>query len=169
MRVLTVRQPWAGSIIHHGKDVENRSRNVAGSYRGPVAIHVSLRHDYVAQNGPHADVLGFINQHHTYGWGHVIGVVELVGSHESEDCYGADLRRLADLARHDYEAFKAVPDSGAGGLVGRVRFCSRWAMDEHHHLVLANPRAIDPISAKGRLGLWRPDDALAAQIAESLA
>ena len=30
MRVLTVRQPWAWAIIHGGKDVENRVRNLAG-------------------------------------------------------------------------------------------------------------------------------------------
>ena len=41
MRVLTVRQPWAWAIIHGGKDVENRTRNLAGAYRGPVAIHVA--------------------------------------------------------------------------------------------------------------------------------
>jgi hypothetical protein len=42
LRVLTVRQPWAWSLIEGGKDVENRSRNIAGSYRGPVAIHAGL-------------------------------------------------------------------------------------------------------------------------------
>lgn len=42
MRILTVRQPWVWAIIHGGKDVENRVRNIAGSYRGPVAIHVAL-------------------------------------------------------------------------------------------------------------------------------
>lgn len=30
LRVLTVRQPWAWSLIEGGKDVENRSRNIAG-------------------------------------------------------------------------------------------------------------------------------------------
>jgi hypothetical protein len=43
MRALTVRQPWAWAIVHGGKDVENRTRNLAGSYRGPVAIHAALR------------------------------------------------------------------------------------------------------------------------------
>jgi len=42
MRVLTVRQPWAWAIIHGGKDIENRVRNLAGEYRGPVAIHAGL-------------------------------------------------------------------------------------------------------------------------------
>ena len=42
LRVLTVRQPWAWSLIEGGKDCENRVRNIAGSYRGPVAIHAGL-------------------------------------------------------------------------------------------------------------------------------
>lgn len=46
MRILTVRQPWAWAIIHGGKDVENRVRNIAGDYRGPIAIHVGLQHDH---------------------------------------------------------------------------------------------------------------------------
>ena len=43
LRVLTVRQPYAWAIIHGGKDIENRTRNIAGSYRGPVAIHAALQ------------------------------------------------------------------------------------------------------------------------------
>ena len=41
MRILTVRQPWAWAIIHGGKDVENRVRNIAGDYHGPIAIHAA--------------------------------------------------------------------------------------------------------------------------------
>ena len=35
MKAITVRQPWAYAIMHLGKDVENRTCNIAGSYRGP--------------------------------------------------------------------------------------------------------------------------------------
>mgnify|MGYP001137357808 FL=1 len=45
MRAITVRQPWAWAIVFGQKDVENRSRNIAGRYRGPVAIHAGLRDD----------------------------------------------------------------------------------------------------------------------------
>jgi hypothetical protein len=38
-RVLSVRPPWAWSIIFGGKDVENRSWDTA--YRGPILIHAS--------------------------------------------------------------------------------------------------------------------------------
>lgn len=53
---------------------------------------------------------------------------------------------------------------------GERYFCSRWAMEDHYHLVLANPRPLpSPIPATGRLGLWRPDDTLAAAITEQFA
>ena len=29
LRILTVRQPYAWAIIHGGKDIENRTRNIA--------------------------------------------------------------------------------------------------------------------------------------------
>jgi len=40
LKALSVRQPWAHLIIHHGKDIENRSWRT--SYRGPILIHASL-------------------------------------------------------------------------------------------------------------------------------
>lgn len=42
MRAITLRQPWAWAVAEAGKDVENRVRNIAGSYRGPLAIHAGL-------------------------------------------------------------------------------------------------------------------------------
>lgn len=44
-RILTVRQPWAWAIIHGGKTVENRVRNISGDYRGPVLIHAAKVND----------------------------------------------------------------------------------------------------------------------------
>ena len=44
---LSVRQPWAHTILHLGKDIENRSW--AWDYRGPLVIHASKngsRQDY---------------------------------------------------------------------------------------------------------------------------
>lgn len=38
---LSVRQPWAFSILHGGKDIENRSWPTR--FRGPVLIHAGLR------------------------------------------------------------------------------------------------------------------------------
>lgn len=39
--VLTIRQPWAWSIVHGRKRVENRSWQM--NYRGPLLIHAGAR------------------------------------------------------------------------------------------------------------------------------
>jgi hypothetical protein len=36
---LSIRQPWAHCIIHHGKDIENRTWSTR--FRGPVLIHAA--------------------------------------------------------------------------------------------------------------------------------
>ena len=146
MRVLTVRQPWAWAIIHGGKDVENRSRNIAGDYRGPVAIHAGKR--FKADEIRAAceafptlapDVKDRIKGQSLFGGdplyvGAIIGVVDLIDSHWARDCFG-------------YYGTE-------------IRPCSEWAELNARHLTLARPRPIEPIPAKGKLGLWRPDDEL---------
>lgn len=138
MRILTVRQPWAWAIIHGGKDVENRVRNIAGDYRGPVAIHVAGEYAETSTDLPalhdamdewcdaHCFTTGVIPQSHPWfaGVGQIIGVVDLVDVH-------------TDLV---------------GGRP--VVHCSPWAEDGAHHLVLANPRPLaEPIPYRGALGL----------------
>lgn len=137
MRVLTVRQPWAWAIVHGQKDVENRSRNIAGDYRGPVAIHAGL--------GSDPDGWDYLYSEHRDLWGKampgagnpaiakgaIIGVVDLVDVHLS-DTYA--------------ECWDPVHE--------RSTQCSPWAMKNYHHLVLANPRPlVTPIPFKGALGL----------------
>jgi len=170
MRVLTVRQPWAWAIVHGGKDIENRTRNLAGTYRGPVAIHAGreLDHGYdqhliggavgrlarstraglehVAQFGGDVRTPGNEITERFGNRGAVIGVVDLVGVHRDVDC-----RAVGPLDDDD------------------PRYCTPWAMPGHHHLVLANPRPLRrPIPATGRLGLWRPDGDLHAAITAQL-
>ncbi|MBO9555576.1 hypothetical protein [Cellulomonas sp.] len=147
MRVLTVRQPWAWAIVHGGKDVENRVRPL-GPYRGLVAIHAAVRD---APNAPPTLEIAWQmwwgneqNNGRDPGGqrGHVIGVIDLVGEHTEQDC---------------------------AGYYGNDR-CTPWAMAGHRHLELANPRPLAiPVPARGRLGLWRPDDALSAAIEQQLA
>lgn len=90
MRILTVRQPWAWAIIHGGKDVENRSRNIAGSYRGPVAIHAARldADDLYAVYGAVAAAMGkpFGNETWVHHRGVIIGVVDLVDVHLGIEC-----------------------------------------------------------------------------------
>ena len=149
MRILTVRQPWAWAIIHGGKDVENRVRNIAGSYRGPVAIHAAKERE------PH--VWAHVEQLAGERWpeeqdvrGAIIGVVDLCGVHESERD-GCGTRK------------------GTARLGEVIPLCSEWAEPWAHHLVLANPRPLAaPIPFKGALGLRRLDDATIARIEAQL-
>ena len=176
MRAITIRQPWAWAVIHAGKTVENRSRNIAGDYRGPVAIHASKRDDlnaFIASNvlceaveshlPRRASGIADMREPWILNRGMIIGVADLVDVHYATDCYDANTKRLTALYNSGPEGRKeveAMPDNGCGGIIGKARFCSLWAHDEMFHLVFANPRPLThPIPARGQLGLWTlPDD-----------
>ncbi|HEY3718311.1 MAG TPA: hypothetical protein VGL39_27630 [Jatrophihabitantaceae bacterium] len=149
MKALTVQPPWSWAIIHGGKSVENRTQN--WSYRGPLAIHAGARwsergaaflplrtawwneHDCCADGEPVPDEPLPRDLFDPEDFGAIIGVVDLVDVHWADDCWGP-----------------------IGG------HCSPWAegIDARGgdkpiaHLVLTNPRAVDPIPCPGRLGLW---------------
>lgn len=139
MRALTVQQPWAWAIVHGGKDVENRTRNLAGSYRGPLAIHAGLREDEAAYDDDMIrSALGEVDDswllEERLATGVVLGVVDLVAVHHETD-HGPGSR------------------------------CSWWGQRGIWHLQLANARPLAAlIAAKGRLGLWTPDAGLVAAI-----
>jgi hypothetical protein len=134
MRVLTVRQPWAWAIIHGGKDVENRVRNLAGDYRGLVAIHAGKSIDTRASMPRVAlpDPLVLIT-------GGIIGVVEMVDVHHADRC-------------------STVVETWDKSLSFVVDTCSPWAELDVNHFVLKSPRALaHPIAFRGALGLRRLD------------
>lgn len=132
MRALTVQQPWGTAIIRWGKDVENRSRNIAGAYRGPLAIHAGKTEDECGYGdemirqalGTYDDSWRLLDHLETRGA--IIGVVDLVAVHHHSD-HGPDR-------------------------------CSPWAQSgDLWHLVLADPRPLEvPIPCRGALGLWTP-------------
>jgi hypothetical protein len=143
MRILTVRQPWAWAwaIIHGGKNIENRVRNLAGDYRGPVAIHTALTG--ATFDGKHAKLWPFDSRHIT---GSIIGVVDLVGVHVAR---AAASGRRVDWAEH------TKPEE----------LCSPWAIWDNWHLEMANPRLLStPIPWKGALGLRKLPAEVAGQI-----
>lgn len=159
MRILTVRQPWAWAIIHGGKDVENRVRNIAGGYRGPVAIHAAIgktaelneRQERLLlaadEDGRHG-IGDWLDGEPIVG-GVILGVVDLVEVHRAE---GNEHGITADMIRGD----------GRYGLNGA---CSPWAEANSHHLVLANPRPLsDLIRYRGALGLRHLDADTTARI-----
>ena len=155
MRAITVRQPWAWQIIHQGKNVENRTRNIAGKYRGPVAIHAGLQPDKEALRRLPKRAPEWVTAPRVFDYGVILGVVDLVDVHYAHSC----------LTRRDGLA-----------LVGPAEpCCGQWAQRDVYHLVLANARPIsknpvaDPgIPCRGALGLWTPPADVVARL-ESLA
>lgn len=131
IRIMTVRQPWAYAIFYQGKDVENRSRNIAGSYRGPVLVQAAMQHDIHA---PHeiqkrfddaTDLGGMLWTRQQYGF--IIGVVDLVDVHKTSE-----------------------------GIAAGFGLCSRWAETDMWHLQLESPRLLpSPVPYRGKLGLTR--------------
>jgi hypothetical protein len=141
MRVLTVRQPWAHEIIFGGKDVENRVRNIAGSYRGPVAIHAGLSYDEDAVIWTDTRPIPIDEDgSHTHPAGAIIGVVYLTGVHG------------VMMTSNRWHCETVPADSGP---------CSAWADLSARHLVLANPRPLlNQIPFRGALGLRTLDESV---------
>lgn len=139
-RVISIRNPWAWAIVHGGKDVENRTTNIAGEYRGAVLIHVSKAYADGWESKTLADLM---NQHpgvheepqpwHDHA-GMIIGVADLLDVHQHKTVGGClDTNSVSHM---------------------RSEVCSPWAEEGAVHLVLANPRALDePIPYRGALGL----------------
>lgn len=153
MRILTVRQPWAWAIIHGGKDIENRVSNIAGGYRGPVAIHAGLALDESAFGSEtlHNAWLSAGGDAAPGGWGlskrgRIIGVVDLLDVHVARAAVSGRLVDWSDGTKPE-------------------QLCSPWAEWDFFHLVLANPRPLaEPIPYTGALGLRRLDDDTTARI-----
>ena len=132
MKVLSVRQPWAHAIVSGEKDVENRTRNVVGAWRGPIAIHAGLTIDAGASSTPQRGLLEEIRRrdHPTLIVGAILGVVNVIEVHLAQSCR----------------------NRGGSGL------CSPWAQDGTVHIVLADARMLaDPIPYRGALGLRELD------------
>jgi hypothetical protein len=72
VKALTVRQPWAGAIVHQTKRVENRTWKLPSSMHGArILIHAAAQPDKQAiVYGPNLDVYGAI-----------IGAATLTGCH----------------------------------------------------------------------------------------
>lgn len=147
MRILTVRQPWAWAIVNGGKTVENRIRNLAGGYRGPVAIHAGKAFDDAGWDhpllGPMLDDALRQEDEIEFTPAAIVGVVDIVDVH---------------LCSGECSPWALGPvDLGHG-----IR--DLW------HLVLENPRPLtEPIPYTGALGLRRLDDETIARIQAAIA
>ncbi|WP_026931713.1 ASCH domain-containing protein [Glycomyces tenuis] len=141
IRALTVRQPWAHLIARGGKTVENRTRRT--HWRGPVLIHA-------AKTLPVAQ------------WARARGRFGQSAVPEREALPLGAVVAVADLTECHGSGWPWRCNSGA---------CARWGDHgpETWHWVLANVRPLlDPIPARGQLGLWTPANELAAAVATAL-
>ncbi|MFD9568076.1 hypothetical protein [Streptomyces sp. NPDC059994] len=75
MKAISIRQPWAGAIVHQSKRVENRTWKLPASMHGArVLIHAAAQPDrHAIVYGPHLDVYGAI-----------VGVATITGCHWAE-------------------------------------------------------------------------------------
>lgn len=80
LRALSVRQPWAHAIVHHGKDVENRTRRLG--HRGWTLIHASANasDDQVASALGFMGQLGVVPDRGQMRWGGIVGVALIIDS-----------------------------------------------------------------------------------------
>lgn len=149
MRAITIRQPHAWAVIHADK-VENRTRNIAGEYRGWVAIHAGLakyEQDNASSRAHRAAQGTEVDTRIVYGA--VIGVARLIDVHLSEDQGGIGCGGLDDdCASH---------------------LCSPFALPDNFHFVWADRRPLaTPIPWRGSLPLWTVPDDLEAAIREQV-
>ena len=119
---LSIRQPWAWSIIEAGKDIENREW--ATRHRGPICIHASLytnAEDDYASNAIFIKSLGVtLPPFNSQKRGGIIGVVDIVDVVTESDSpwffgrYGFVLENA--------RAVDFIPSSGMPGL---FKWCER--------------------------------------------
>lgn len=150
MRAITVRQPWAWQIVNQRKDVENRTRNIAGKYRGPVAIHAALKPDEEALRRLPVRAPEWVTAPRIFDYGVFLGVVDLVDVHMLTMQHGR----------------WTCP-----GITDAPWMCSPWAEEGSVHLVLANPRPIPlqrQLRARGALGLWTPEPAITKRLLQAV-
>jgi hypothetical protein len=74
-RMLTVQQPWAWTIIHAGKDVENRKQYC--SFRGLLIIHAGKKVD--PKGVEFLRSIGIEPPAEALQGGHIVGQVEVTG------------------------------------------------------------------------------------------
>lgn len=169
LRCLTIHQPHANLIAAGAKTIETRSWRTA--YRGWVAIHASMRLYTAADK--HADRDLFFAAHdvlelersggvYLLPYGEVVAVARLTDCvpmvHATQPrnghCLVVGLHRLV-LHGDPTEPGTDITDQQPLGDFEPDRYA--WLLDDIRPLP-------DPIAARGRQGLWTPDDDLTAAI-----
>jgi hypothetical protein len=154
VKALSLTQPWAQVILHHGKRVENRQAWRNCSYRGPILLHAAK------------------------GTGSVADFDDMF---ERMAADGLPVEHWAVRSKYcGDEIWRPHPDLPRGGIVGRCRIDGVIRTDEdfaayaanvvdaeaqrawwwgEFALVLADVEAMPFVPWKGALGLFEVPDA----------
>lgn len=137
-RCITVRQPWAACIAGGFKPVENRS--MTSNYRGWLGIHAGKQFSTRGVGDVRVRGVYYRIPPELAAFSVVVAVAQLVDVHPDARC----CRPWGESDYHD----------AAGDKVRSV-----------YHYVFENIRPLlPPLPADGRLGLWKPDPDLAAEL-----
>lgn len=166
VKVLSVKNPFAYSIIYGGKDVENRTWNT--DYRGRLYIHVSgdpLPFITKEENPPKFikinDNNKILQKYERYAtklqdWHfNLLDAYVTAGIPEGDRKEEAMLERVCE--HRDKWLLQPQRIIGYVDIVDVVKDSqSPWSIDGQYHWILKNPSPLkEPIcSVKGRLGLW---------------
>lgn len=135
MRIITIQNPHAWAVVHGGKCVENRARNIVGEYRGTVAIHAGMSVDQQWKKLESADAMqAALDSAGLHTWSREVGLTHgIIG--------------VADL----YDVHEAMPDGSCCPDFSSYR---KWAHSSGWHLLLGSQRPLTkPIEFRGNLGL----------------
>lgn len=124
MKVLSIKEPWASLIMNGTKKIETRSWKT--KYRGEIYIHASLSKAKITK----PEVYELIKDMN-FKCGYIICKCNLV------DCIYMTDEYVNDMKINHYEEY----------------ICGHYEVGRYAWIV-ENVKVIEPIEAKGKLGLW---------------
>jgi len=140
MKALSIQQPWASLIVAGIKDVENRTWSTR--YRGPLAVHAGSKLNKATAR----DAFSRLER------------VQLVTL-----CNCIALTTSKDVLTVTLDDVPRGAVIGVVDVVDVIRTSkSKWALEDHFHWVLRNPRPVRAWWMSGRLGLFDVPDGLAS-------
>lgn len=124
MKVLSIKEPWASLIMNGTKKIETRSWKT--KYRGEIYIHASLSKAKITK----PEVYELIKDMN-FKCGYIICKCNLV------DCIYMTDEYVNDMKINHYEEY----------------ICGHYEVGRYAWIV-EGVKVIEPIKAKGKLGLW---------------
>lgn len=124
MKVLSFKEPWASLIMNGTKKIETRSWKT--KYRGEIYIHASLSKAKITK----PEVYELIKDMN-FKCGYIICKCNLV------DCIYMTDEYVNDMKTNHYEEY----------------ICGHYEVGRYAWIV-EDVKVIEPIEAKGKLGLW---------------